>query len=106
MFTPTGPTVSATPGNAANSLLTIPHYDAVLVYNSGTVLVFAGFGSVGRPYAATPILAGGTPIPPGQSVLIGVPGVVGNQVDSVNQLVLLAAAGSAGVVYVTPGRGT
>lgn len=106
MFTPTGVTQSATPATAANSLIALPHCDGVAIYNSGTVLVFAGFATKASPYGATPVLVGGMPIPPGQSIFLGVPGVIGNQVDPVNQLALLALAGSAGIVYVTPGRGT
>src|ERR1700677_3553916 len=99
-FTPTQPTQVATPGAAANSLMSFNQCDALLIYNSGTVLVFVGFATATNPYAATPIVSGGVPIPAGAQVLLGVPGVIGNNSDPVNQIALLSATGTAGNIYV------
>lgn len=105
-FTPNQPSQVVTPSNTANSLLTINPCDAILFYNSGTVLCYAAFGWADKLYAATPIIAGAVPLPPGQSILIGTPGVLGVSSEDITQVAILAAAGSAGAVYVQPGLGT
>src|SRR4249920_3310265 len=86
-FTPTQAAQVVTPGTAANSLVTISPCDSVLVYNSGTILVFAALATGRKLYATTPIIAGGVPIPPGQMVLLGALNPVGAR-QNANDLAL------------------
>jgi hypothetical protein len=103
-FTPTQPTQSVSPSNTANSLVTFNECDTLMLYNSGNTVIFVALANSLSPYAATPVIVGGMPIPQGAQVVIGVPGVVGS--DPVNQIALLSAAAGAGTVYITPGFGT
>ena len=106
-ITPNGTTLNVTPSSAANSLVTVPQCDAVWVYNSGTVLVFVQTATLETPFSATPVITGGLPIPPGVGMLIGMPGVSGNNSYPSRQVAVLAAAiGTAGPIYITPVLGT
>jgi hypothetical protein len=76
-FTPTQPTQNATPSASANSLLAFNPCDALMLYNSGSVLVFGALATASDSYEATPAITGGFPIPPSATLLVGCPGVVG-----------------------------
>ena len=101
-FTPNQPTrqIAAT---STSGMVSFNPCDAILVYNAGTVLAFTQLQQGGTTTVAT--TAAGQPIPPGGSVLIGTPGVIGIDSKPITQMAAITAA-STTTLYVTPGSGT
>jgi hypothetical protein len=106
-FTPSAPTQLLNVGSVSATLSFIPG-DVLMLQNAGSVTVFVTLGATSQTLAAT-VPAGGTPgsfpILAGDNMLVGTPGVVGNQADQITQIGAIVSSGTA-ELYVTPGLGT
>ncbi len=104
-FLPSQPTQVLTVGTSS-AVATFEPTDSVLLYNTGTIAVFVELSTSVDPPTAS--VSGSVPVPPGGTLLLGLPGAVGTSPQVSGQIPKLAyiAAASGPVLYVTPGMGT
>jgi hypothetical protein len=101
-FTPNQPTQNLTVSGTSQTLTFNP-CDALLIYNSGAAVAFVAISNFADAASLAVTATNGLPIPAGAQMLLGVPGVVG---VSTSQPLVVAAIGTSGTLYVTPGLGT
>jgi hypothetical protein len=101
-ITPNGPTQLINAGTA-NATVTFNQCDALYLYNGGTADVFVATGNAGQTVVASTTAS--FPVPHGQVILLGTPGVVGVDSAPITQLGAITATGTSNL-YVTPVLGT